>query len=90
MVGEVWVVYNDLLCVYVIIMCVYRECVDGLEGLRLPENGMTMLHHLAMNVRSLCADTLFQCAAKGMQPQPWSMSSPFSCHPHILSLLTLR
>ena len=37
-----------------------------MEGLGLPEKGVSMLRSLAMNVRSLCADTLFQRAAKGM------------------------
>ena len=39
--------------------------MSNLEGVGLPETGMGILHHLAMNVRSLCADTLFQCAAIG-------------------------
>lgn len=42
-----------------------RECVKSLEGLGLPEKGMTVLHNLATNVRSLCMDTLFQRASKG-------------------------
>lgn len=46
-------------------VCVYRECVNSMEGLGLPEKGVSMLRSLAMNVRSLCADTLFQRAAKG-------------------------
>ena len=52
------------MCMYV--MCIlFRECVTSLEGLGLPEKAMTILHQLAMNVRSLCMDTLFQCASKG-------------------------
>lgn len=42
-----------------------RECVQSLEGVGLPEKGMKILHALAMNVRSLCMDTLFQRASKG-------------------------
>lgn len=45
---------------------VARECVGSMEGIELPEKGVTMMRNLAMNVRSLCSDTLFQRAAKGM------------------------
>ncbi len=39
--------------------------MSNLEGMGLPETGISKLHNLAMNVRSLCADTLFQCATTG-------------------------
>lgn len=36
-----------------------------MEGLGLPEKGVTTMRNLAMDVRSLCSDTLFQRASKG-------------------------
>ena len=60
--------------------------MNGIEGLGLPEDGMTMLHHLVMNVRSLCADTLFQCAAKGM-PLRYCTQHTTSSFPHHTSLI---
>lgn len=44
-----------------------RECVNSVEGLGLPEKGVNRLRTLAMNVRSLCADTLFQRASKDIK-----------------------
>ncbi len=52
-------------CLLLLLLCVDRECVSNLEGMGLPETGISKLHNLAMNVRSLCADTLFQCATTG-------------------------
>ena len=40
--------------------------MSSLEGMGLPEKGICKVQDLVMNVRSLCADTLFQRAAKGI------------------------
>ena len=61
----------------------------SLEGLQLPEKGMTMLHNLAMNVRSLCMDTLFQRASRGTQRIPISLACTLESIVSFLSTSTI-
>ena len=42
-----------------------RVCVGSLQKLPLPDKAIDMTRTLAVNVRTLCVDTLFHRAARG-------------------------
>ena len=46
----------------------HRECVNSLQTLLLPDKAVGIAQQLAFNVRTLCADTLFYRASRGMHP----------------------
>ena len=62
------------------VSCV-RACVNSLKGIGLPKKGTDLLSQLAMNVRLLCTETLFQRAAKGeVEPSGLIYMCPEYCN----------
>lgn len=53
------------ICFIFIFIFLFRSCLNFLQGLNMPEKPLYLIQQLAINVRMLCAETLFYRTGKG-------------------------